>query len=215
MSALRDTFANTQAALVLVLVVVAVSANGYRAAGFVAAASAAVWFDVFLTVPYGHLSITDRDDVETTLLLLGVGFAVTEIAVWGRRKASLAAQQAGYLAGIGQATERASQGSSIAVHEVSDQLVQLLGLSACRFDPGVAGVGSPAKLRHDGEVERERAVWDVQGRGLPVDVDIELLVETGGRLKGRFLMHANPGSRPTLAQRQVAVTLAGQVATIP
>jgi K+-sensing histidine kinase KdpD len=48
----RGSFPNTDAALALILVVVAVAANGYRLAGILAAISAAVWFDFFLTRPY-------------------------------------------------------------------------------------------------------------------------------------------------------------------
>jgi len=51
----RDSFPNTDAALALVLVVVAVAAAGRRLAGVVAAVSAAAWFDLFLTVPYGRV----------------------------------------------------------------------------------------------------------------------------------------------------------------
>jgi hypothetical protein len=44
-----------------------------------------------------------------------------------------------------------------------------------------------------------------------VATDIELLVESGGRLQGRFLLSAAPSQHPSLAQRLVAVTLASQV----
>ena len=40
--------------------VVAVAAAGHRAAGVLAAVSAAVWFDFFLTVPYERFTITGR-----------------------------------------------------------------------------------------------------------------------------------------------------------
>jgi K+-sensing histidine kinase KdpD len=56
----RHSFPNTDAALALILVVVAVAANGYRLAGYLAALSAAVWFDFFLTRPYEQFSITRR-----------------------------------------------------------------------------------------------------------------------------------------------------------
>ena len=81
----RDDFANTDAALVLVLVVVAVAANGYRLAGVLAALSAGASFDFFLTRPYEQLTITRAADVETAVLLLLVGVGVTELAVRGRR----------------------------------------------------------------------------------------------------------------------------------
>ena len=61
----RTSFPNTDAALALVLVVVAVATNGYRLAGYLAALSAAVWFDFFLTRPYETFNITRRADIET------------------------------------------------------------------------------------------------------------------------------------------------------
>ena len=75
------------------LVVVAVAMNGCR----LAALSAAVWFDFFLTRPYEHFSITRRADIETTVLLLVIGVAVTELAVWARREHAAASRRPGYL----------------------------------------------------------------------------------------------------------------------
>ena len=209
----RDSFANTNAALILVLVIVAVASTGNRVAGVLAALSAAVWFDVFLTQPYERLTITDRADLETTVLLLAVGVGVTELAAWGHRQQAHADRDAGYLDGIRAAAEAVSAGSSSGdlIEEVSRQLTRLLGLRACRFQYGVAGLGRPARLRDDGQVEWQSAVRDVEHNGLPTDVDIELLVESGGRLQGRFLLTAGPDTHPSTAQRLVAVTLAAQV----
>jgi K+-sensing histidine kinase KdpD len=209
----RDNFANTNAALILVLVIVAVASTGNRVAGVLAALSAALWFDVFLTRPFERITITDRADLETTTLLLAVGVGVTELAAWGHRQRAHAYRDAGYLDGIRAAAEAVAAGSSSQdlIEEVSRQLTRVLGLRACRFQYGVAGLGHPARLRDDGEVERESAVWDVERNGLPTDVDIELLVESGGRLQGRFLLTAGPDAHPSSAQRLVAVTLAAQV----
>src|SRR5499425_985611 len=96
----RASFPNTDAALALILVVVAVAANGYRLAGYLAALSAAVWFDFFLTRPYEQFAITRRADIETTVLMVLVGVLVTELAVRGRRHREVAATKAGYLASI-------------------------------------------------------------------------------------------------------------------
>ena len=60
----RASLPNTDAALALPLVVVAVAANGYRPAGVLAALSAAVWFDFFLTQPYERFTITRRTDMD-------------------------------------------------------------------------------------------------------------------------------------------------------
>lgn len=209
----RDSFANTDAALILVLAIVAVAATGNRVAGVLGALSAAVWFDVFLTRPYERLTITDRADLETTALLLAVGVGVTELAAWGHRQRAFADRDAGYLAGIQAVAEAVAVGRSSGdlIDEVSRQLTQVLGLRACRFQYGVAGLGRPARLRDDGQVERRGTTWDVGRNGLPEDTDIELLVENGGRLQGRFLLSAGSDSHPSLAQRLVAVTLAAQV----
>ena len=91
------------------------------------------------------------------------------------------------------------------------QMIRLLGLTACHFEYGAAGLGQPARLRHDGAVVWKHEVWDVESKGLPTEVEIELIVETAGRLKGRYMMHAAPNSRPSPTQRLVAVTLANQV----
>jgi K+-sensing histidine kinase KdpD len=213
LSLVRGSFANTNAALVLVLVIVAVAVSGNRIAGVVAALSAAVWFDFFLTQPYQTFAINDRDDVETTVLLLAVGVGTTELAAWGYRQQAKASRDAGYLDGIRTAAEAVAAGgsSSELIEVVSGQLIRLLKLSACRFQYGVAGLGKPARLRNDGAVELDGKVWDVDTKGLPADDDIELLVESKGQLQGRFLLSATRDARPSLAQRLVAVTLADQV----
>jgi len=213
----RTSFPNTDAALALLLVVVAVAANGYRLAGYLAALSAAVWFDFFLTRPYEHFTITRSTDIATTVLILVIGIAVTGLAVWGRREHLSAARRAGYLSGINAAAEAVAASNSAPgqvdapalIDQICDQLVRLLGLRSCRFEYGVAGLGRPARLQHDGQVTIGSQVQDVERDGLPADT--ELLVETAGILRGRFLLEALPESRPTTEQRLVAMALAGQI----
>jgi hypothetical protein len=208
----RNSFPNTDAALAMLLVVVAVAANGYRLAGVLAAVSTAVWFDFFLTQPYERFTITRRTDIETTVLLLVIGVAVTEIAVWGRRQHLAATRRAGYLAGINLAAGAVATGSSASalVGDVSDRLVRLLSVRECRFEHGVAGLGWPARLRQDGQVVTpDQRVLAVDRDGLPATT--ELLVENGGVLRGRFLLTAGPAARPTVEQRLVAVAFADLV----
>src|SRR5215469_6768777 len=108
----RSGLPNTDAALVMLLLVVAVAALGYRPAGYLAAASAAAWYDFFLTRPYETFDITRAIDVETVVLLVLIGFAVTEIAVWGRRGHFAASRRAGYLAGINNTARAVAEGES-------------------------------------------------------------------------------------------------------
>src|SRR5215468_3763859 len=209
----RHSFPNTDAALALILVVVAVAANGYRLAGYLAAVSAAVWFDFFLTRPYEEFSITRRADIETTVLLLVIGAAVTEIAVWGRRQHAAASRRAGYLDGINAAARAVAAGGSPSqlIDQVSASLTELLSLRSCVFQYGKAGLGNPARLLSNGQVVLGQRAVDVAAEGLPGHTDIEVLVEHGGVFQGRFLMRAQPNARPTLEQRLVAIAFADQV----
>jgi K+-sensing histidine kinase KdpD len=208
----RASFPNTGAALALVLVIVAVAAGGSRMAGVVAALSSAAWFDFFLTAPYERFAITGRDDIETTVLLLAIGIAVTEIAVWGRRQHGAAGRRAGYLAGLGTAAASAATGESPAelTDQVAEQLTRVLSLRACRYQDGVAGIGTPSRLLRDGRVVIGEQAWNADRLGLPQNSETELLVEAGGILRGRFLLTPGPGTCPGLEQRLVAVALADQ-----
>lgn len=100
LAAFRGSVIPATAALVLVLIVVAAAATGDRFAGIVAALSSGVSFDLFLTEPHGRLTITDPHDIEVTVLLVLVGAAVTEIALWGHRQQARASRRAGYLEGV-------------------------------------------------------------------------------------------------------------------
>jgi hypothetical protein len=95
----RNHFANAAAALVLVAVVVGVAAFGERPSGWIASVSSCVWFDFFLTRPYERLSISSAKDVETTVALVVVGFAVTEIAVRSRRHFAVGMEGTGSIPG--------------------------------------------------------------------------------------------------------------------
>jgi K+-sensing histidine kinase KdpD len=127
---IRESVANANVALVLVLVIVAVAGSGTRVAGVLAALSSSLWFDLFLTRPYGRFTITNRADLGTTALLLAVGVGVTELALWGRRQHENANREAGYLAGIRAAAEAVATGGSSAdlIVEVTRQLTRLFDL---------------------------------------------------------------------------------------
>lgn len=215
MAAMRDVLANDNAALVLVLIVVAVAAAGHRPSAIVAALSSAAWFDFFLTEPYHRFTINDRDDVETAVLLVLVGIAVAEIALWGRRQQGRASRRHGYLDGVVSAARMAAEGDTPApavVTFVSDQIIAVLGVDKCEFKTGKPG--SHPRLNRDGTVTRDGHVIDVDRSGLPTHDVTEIAVESRGRLLGRFeLVCATRAVWPTLEQRLVAVTLAEQAGT--
>jgi hypothetical protein len=209
----RQSFPNTDAALVLVAAVVAVAANGHRVAGLVAAVSAAVWFDFFLTAPYQRFSITSSEDIETAVLLVIVGGAVTELAVRGRRSRILAQTDAAYLDAFESTFARVEAGDDagqLTVH-VAGVLTALLGLRGCRFEADRYG-GMP-RLHADGRLRLGDREWDLDQHGMP-DRDIELLVMLHGRPHGRFVLSPVPGVTPSLSARRCATVLVGQLAAV-
>lgn len=213
LSLARDLIANNNAALVFVLVVVAVAATGYRAAGLLAAPASTASFDFFLTQPYLTFTINDRDDVEAAVLLALIGLAVTEIALWGRRQQARASTRAGYLEGVVAAAHLAASGTtspSDVVELVGRQIGDVLDLDACAFDPGPSQRDRPRLEAGGGITWRGRAV-DVDREGLPTLDVIELPVTSAGVDRGRYLLTSTSKvRRPDLERRQVAVTLADQ-----
>jgi len=209
----RDSVANTNAALVLVLLVVAAASTGVRLAGIVAALASAIGFDYFLTEPYDTLNIADRADIETAALLLLVGAAVTEVALWGRREQARASREQGYLDGVlgTAATVAAGRASTNDLIDlVCRQVVEILQIDSCRFDAGTRS-GLPA-LDPSGTVTRHGRTVDVSRQGLPTDSMIALLVRSGGVTYGHLLLTAATRVvRPSQQQLRVAVTLANQV----
>lgn len=207
----RSDFANTDAALVLVAVVVLVAANGHRLAGVLAAISAAVWFDFFLTSPYHRFTITNRTDIETTVLLVAVGVAVTELAVRGRRQRVLAQTDAAYLDAIASTSALINSNASLpaVAHHVAAQVTRLLGLRGCRFQSGRYG-GLP-RLEDDGQIRVAGVEWDLDQYGMP-DTELELLCTSNGIAVGRLVLEPTPGVTPPLLARRISALLAGQVA---
>ncbi len=189
----RTHLPNTDAALVLVVVIVAVAvaSGGRRAGGIVAALSAAFWFDLFLTQPYGQLSINRSTDIETTVLLLVVGVAVTELAVRGHHHRTHAQIEAAYVSmlhGTAELIAPAEAPSSDVIDRVSGHLKALLGLRDCVYQDGTL-IGRHPLLQPDGHILWDETRWDIEQYGLPRD-QLELRVRGGGRYLGRFLLTA-------------------------
>ncbi|TDC32198.1 DUF4118 domain-containing protein [Kribbella albertanoniae] len=212
---LRDSFDNANAALVLAVVIVGVAAFGFRSAGVLAAVSSAAWFDFFLTVPYNTFTIDSRDDIETTILLVVIGVAVSEIAIWGRRQQARASRHRGYLDGVITTSHAVATGGSTQelIDHVRAELTVVLGIDGVKFVAGATRTSAP-QLNPDGTVTRGGHVLKVERDGLPTNAEIELPIQHAGRVRGRFLLTAATHiARPDLQQRQVAVALADQVAT--
>ncbi|MFE4962835.1 hypothetical protein [Streptomyces sp. NPDC056660] len=142
----RTDLSHTNAALVLVVVVVAVAALGSRLAG-------AAHEHSFLTRPYETFGISATADIETAVLLLAVVTVTDE----------------GYLARIHTTADlvRSAKSADVVDH-VRGELTGLLGLSGCRFEYGTL-LGQPTRLgttsagsrsrRGPGRCRRGRRGW--------------------------------------------------------
>ncbi|MFE7512344.1 DUF4118 domain-containing protein [Streptomyces sp. NPDC057540] len=210
---LRTSVTHTNLALLLVVVVVAVSALGNRFAGALAALSAAAWFDFFHTEPYQSFHIQDRADVETAVLLLVVGSVVSQLAAYGRTMKRVAVTDATHLERLHGTTRlaRSSTSSGDVVRRVREELVEVLELRTCRFEYGTL-MGRPPRLDPDGTVKVDGWIWDLERQGWP-EGETELRALAHGRYQGRFMMTPEPGSVPApLEARLVAADLAAQAA---
>jgi K+-sensing histidine kinase KdpD len=218
LAAWRETINVATAVLVLALIIVAAAATGDRLAGVVAALSSGAWFDFFLTEPYNQFTIYDADDIEATALLVLIGLAVTEVALWGRREQARASRRAGYLDGVlstAEAVLSRDESADVRIDRVARQIAQVLGVPQCRFVAGPLHDPRPAILHHDGLVTRADRPLNVERDGLPTDEETALLVGSDHHVHGHFILTASDQVvRPTLEQRKVAVLLADQVAPL-
>ncbi|MER7144027.1 DUF4118 domain-containing protein [Streptomyces xanthochromogenes] len=208
---LRAHVAGTNLALVLVVAVVGVAANGHRGAGALAALSSAAWFDFFLTRPYERFAISSGDEITTALLLLLVGLAVSQLAARARRLKDMTITDEGHLARIHETAriaQRATSADVVVVH-VRAQLTELLALDGCRFEYGTL-LGHPPQLGQDGAVTTARGRRDEERPGWPQGEEIELRAFGKGRYYGRYMLRPGGAEVPPLPARMVAVTLAGQ-----
>jgi K+-sensing histidine kinase KdpD len=211
---LRNSFSDAAASLVLVASVTLVATVATRAGGYMASVSAALWFDFFLTRPYEQLVIDHRADIEITVSLLVVGVGITELAARSRAYHRRSRLEASYVGRIYQVSELVAGGAGVdaVVELVNAQLVELLHLRDCRFEPG-GRFDRMKEIRRDGRVVVAGLEWPVNDWGLP-GPQIGLVVLSRGQPVGRFVLTPTPGEGVAVQARLVAVALVDQVASL-
>ena len=222
MATARSFFDTTNAALVLMIVVVAIAAVGGRTAGIVTALTAVISFDFFHTEPYLSLAIDSRDDIETTVLLLVVAVLVGTIATAGRSARRRETTARAEIRRIHRVAEAAASGSDPAqvIEVAQDELRALLQLQQSRFEalPIESGMVLPRLGRNgavQGVTERQFRVTDDGRSGFELPASgVELPVLARGQHIGRFVLVPTPGVPVTLEDRLVAVAIADQVAAV-
>ena len=204
----RNRLNNADSALVLVVVIVAVAATGRRLAAAVAALSAALSFDFFLTRPYESFRITRTADLVTELLLLVVGLAVGELAARGRkarRQAEVSGDEVVRLHTLTAMVAAGEEPHVIAITAAAE-LRELLTLRDCRFTRAHPGPVA-ARITADGILLVGSETWPTADLGLPTK-QVDLPVRGNGEVLGHFLLTPTPGHGVPAHRLVVAVSMA-------
>ncbi|HWD47204.1 MAG TPA: DUF4118 domain-containing protein [Actinomycetota bacterium] len=165
----RGTVGLENVALGYLLVVVVAAAVGGRAAGLIAALSAALSYDFFLTTPYHSLRIDSIAQVITVLLLFGTGLVASLAGRARRRRTAEADAQAGIIQLLNTITRAAAAGGN------ADQLAA----------EGLASLLDARRVVvRRGDPEHEVVAADVGDHGAPLDTDQLTSLDGDGHVVG-------------------------------
>ncbi|MGV8907458.1 MAG: DUF4118 domain-containing protein [Propionicimonas sp.] len=210
---LNGVLAGSASALILVLVVVGFSATGDRPGGILAVLASAAGFDFFLTSPYLSPNIANPEDIEVAVVLLLVGLAVNELALWGGRQGARASAREGFIRGVMDSSDVVARGGSgtETVKVVAGHILHSLGAERVTYAEG-APSADQAIVQRDGSVTLQGGALNVVADGLPTDRFTAVPVIEGGRTSGHFqVTTATRLVKPSTEQLRIAVLLADQV----
>jgi hypothetical protein len=186
----RNEIGLENATIIYLLIVVIAAAYGGRTAGLVAALSAALSYDFFLTTPYRRLTIDTAAQVVTVALLFGSGLVASLAGRARRRSGREARQQAEAIRLLNAITQAVAAGAD-ADRLAAGGLRQLLDVQRVTITRGQTVAADAAA---------EGAVG-----GEPPDLgDVPHLDEQGRLPRGVFLVRDGRLPRPL---RGAAVTL--------
>ena len=213
----RDELYPTNAALVLVLPVLAAAILCGRWGGAVSAVVAALCFDFFFTRPYSSFSIDRGDDIETMVVLLVVGLVVGELVVRARRSRRLAYASRREVDQVRRVAELAAgQGSTgRLITVVEREVVELMGARGARFERSPFPTSLP-RLGHE-----KVTIGGADDDEVPVPIgpanEIALPVWGGGREIGRIVLvlpEDSAGATLPSDDRALAVALVDQLGAV-
>jgi hypothetical protein len=218
---LRTVVPQATLAAALLGVVAVVGACGTRPSTLVAAISAALAFDLLWVEPYGSLQVRAPSDRLTGVVLLGVGIGLAELLGRRRRISRPARIDRGrrqvasdHLLTIGRVAEDIAEGdpADFVLLDVARSLVELFGLTDCRYEVAPFECNSMAVLVRGGELEQQGVRWDPKLIGLPRS-GFAVPIVARGHTAGRFVCLPRRESKPSVERLAVAQTLADQAAS--
>ncbi len=206
----RSQVSTATVALCLAVLVSLLAAVGTRVTAVIAAVSAALCFDIAFTEPFGSLTISHPQDIETTVLLLMGGLIVGQLSARNRWHRGLAVQTSYDLSRIHAVAEMVATGARTdqVVLAVGYELQSLLGLRRCRFEAPIPDGTGPV-IQLNGDIRWGPNLWDFESQGLP-EKPITLIVEHQQHRLGCYVLTADSGTRVTRDQVLAALTLADQ-----
>jgi hypothetical protein len=159
------------------------------------------------------LKVETSNDVETVLILLGVGLLVGAVASRRRRAERERDQAADAIAHVHRVADLVARNAPL--DEVADavarELRTLLSLHDCflEFPPFLYAM---PRLERGGNVGASEQRWFASGIALSAD-GVELPVLERGDETARFVLVGNPEVAVTIEERVAAVALADQLGT--
>lgn len=205
---LRDELSHS-AGIVLVLPVVVFGLTRGAVVGAISAVSAAVGFDLFMVTPYLHPGIAHSEDVIATVSLLLVGVLVGLVGSRLTRIDRRSNERLRELMVLAVHSEAVTKGlgPDDLLAATSENLVALLGLRSCRWEPKdhwdpTLTVGQPTLLDNGQIIGR---LGDLPADRGHLPNTLELVVADQKRTYGRFLVEPGEG-RTSIEERRIAMT---------
>ena len=209
----RELIDSSVVALALACLVVAAGSFGGRTSAIVTAAYAALGFDFFHTMPYGHLKVRNLDDVLAMGLLLVLGMLAGGIADRLRRLRTRRSGM-GELRRLIRVAERASLGDSTEAltRQVAAELTDTLQLRTCWYE-SAPYVGPLPEIEPDGGLSSRIYRWAKDGFELPPD-GVAIPFRVAGVLQGRFVLGPSPGQAVSRDRRVLANAIVDQLGAV-
>ena len=189
-------------------IIVTVAGLISRAAAIATAVAAAVTFNFFHTEPYHSLRIHEPGDVAMVALLLGLGFLVSDVTAWMRRRERVERQHS--IAAAATADVPALLGADRPTLEVwptlASSLLDELSFATCRY---VAGTAIELSIIADSPghdtPDQETFVLPAAGAAVPI--------RHAGRIVGHLVLTPEAGHTSLTVRRSVVHALAATVAS--
>lgn len=201
----RDVITAPTQTLILVLPVLAVAVLAHRGAAALAAVSAALTYDVFLTQPYYSFTIDAAEDVEAALVLGSIGIIAGTLVAREVEARMRSTSRADEVAALQSVSRMLATGNTDRLVEVATERIRdLLDLRSCDWSAGFHG-----QVGHVMSASGSLTGW--RGAGFP-DGTVEVPVVNRGTELGRLLLRSRSPAPVSVEERRTVLAVADLLA---